>query len=104
MKSRGNPAPARVPPKEFIRVWQQAESVAEVAQKLRCKKGTCRVRAFRYRKMGVPLKVFPPVEVELPDWDELAEYAEECLPPVERTTGPVAGGDITGESAVGSAH
>ncbi len=83
MNSRRNAATVRVPPKEFVRVWQTSKTVAEVAQRLRAKKGTCRVRAFRYRKMGVPLKVYPPVEVELPDWDELADYAAELLPPDE---------------------
>ena len=71
---------AGVSAREFIRVWQTSSSVAEVAQKVRRKKNTCRVRAFRYRRQGVPLKEFPPVEVELPDWDELAEYAESLLP------------------------
>jgi hypothetical protein len=27
--------------------------------------------------MGVPLKIFPPVEYEETDWDELSEYAAE---------------------------
>jgi hypothetical protein len=71
---------AQVTPREFIRVWQTSASVAEVAAKVRRKKNACRVRAFRYRKLGVPLKEFPPVEVELPDWDELAEYAASLLP------------------------
>jgi hypothetical protein len=36
------------------------------------------VRAFRYREWyGVPLKHFPPADVEPTDWDELREYAEE---------------------------
>jgi hypothetical protein len=69
-----------VSPREFIRVWQTSASVAEVASKVRRKKNACRVRAFRYRQLGVPLKEFPPVEVELPDWDELAEYAASLLP------------------------
>ena len=75
----------RVSPREFIRHWQQSTSVAEVAQKCRMKKNAVRVRACRYRQWGVPLKQFPPVEIVLPDWDELAEYAESLAesPPVD---------------------
>jgi hypothetical protein len=72
-----------VSPREFIRVWQTSASVAGVAVRVRRRKNACRVRAYRYRQMGVPLKEFPPVEVELPDWDELAEYA-----PSLHTEGP----------------
>lgn len=68
-----------VPPREFIRIWQSAESVAEVAMKVRRSKNACRVRAFRYRDLGVPLKEFPPVIIEPPDWDELAEYAKSLI-------------------------
>jgi hypothetical protein len=77
---RQTEGPTTVSPREFIRVWQTSASVAEVASKVRRKKNACRVRAYRYRQMGVPLKVFPPVEVELPDWDELADYAASLLP------------------------
>jgi hypothetical protein len=70
--------------REFVRVWQSASSVAEVAKKLNRTKNACRVRAFRYRQMGVPLKEFPWVETDLIDWDELAEYAESLEPgPIE---------------------
>ncbi len=65
--------------KEFVKVWQESSSLAEVAQKLHTKKNALRVRAFRYRKMGVPLKVFPPVEYEAMDWDQLAAYATKCI-------------------------
>jgi hypothetical protein len=87
---------AQVTPREFIRVWQTSASVAEVAAKVRRKKNACRVRAFRYRKLGVPLKEFPPVEVELPDWDELAEYAASLLP--EDSEGDAADDSGDGES------
>jgi hypothetical protein len=68
-------AAAPVSPREFIRAWQGSTSVAEVAQKTRAKKNAVRVRALRYRRLGVPLKDFPPVEYEEIDWDELARYA-----------------------------
>ena len=69
----------QVSPREFIRIWQAAESVAEVAMQVRRSKNACRVRAFRYRELGVPLKEFPPVIIEPPDWDELAEYAKSLV-------------------------
>ena len=78
--------PIRAPmvsPRRFIEVWQSSSSVAEVASKVRRRKNAVRVRAFRYRQHGIPLKDFPPVEVELPDWDELAEYAASLLPSQE---------------------
>ena len=65
--------------REFIRIWQTSNSVAEVAMNVRRKKNAVRVRAFRYRGMGIPLKEFPPVDVELPDWDELADYAASLI-------------------------
>jgi hypothetical protein len=33
--------------------------VAAKVRKVRSKKNACCVRAFRYRKLGIPLKVFP---------------------------------------------
>jgi len=76
--------PPPVSPREFIRIWQESESVAEVAMKVRRTKNACRVRAFRYRELGVPLKEFPLVLWEPPDWGELAEYAESLLPGEEK--------------------
>jgi hypothetical protein len=77
----GDDSTGSVSPREFIRVWQDAGSLAEVAQRVRSKKNACRVRAYRYRRLGIPLKEFPPVvQVELTDWDELAEYAASLLP------------------------
>src|SRR4029079_1471264 len=72
-----------VSPREFIRAWQESSSLAEVAQRVRGKKNACRVRAYRYRQEGGPLKAFPVVEVEPPDWDELAEFAASLLPDAE---------------------
>ena len=70
--------PERVTPREFIEVWQSSTSVAEVAKKIVSRKKTVRVRAHRYRKLGIPLKKFPPVE--LPNWDALAGYAASLAP------------------------
>ena len=52
--------------------------MAEVSKKTGIRKKAVRVRAYRYRQLGIPLRVFPPVE--LPDWDQLAEYARSLLP------------------------
>jgi hypothetical protein len=70
----------RARPHDFVKAWQESSSVAEVAAKVRSNKNACRTRAFRYREMGVPLKLFPPVMIEPPDWNELAEYAASLLP------------------------
>jgi len=78
--------PAPVSAREFVRIRQTSTSVAEVATKVRRKKNAVRVRAFRYRQMGVPLKEFPPVVVELPDWDELAVYAKSLVTPSVEAT------------------
>src|SRR5262245_43093980 len=69
-----------VPPRQFIKIWQEAVSLGEVAAKVRRNKNACRVRAFRYRQLGVPLKEFPPTELEPTDWEELGAYAASLLP------------------------
>jgi hypothetical protein len=79
VKSKRAAETAPVTPRQFIKTWQESSTVAEVAAKVRRKKNACRVRAFRYRKLGVPLKEFPPVIIEPSDWSELAEYAQSLL-------------------------
>lgn len=71
-----------VAPRRFVEVWQKAEYVSDVAQKLRISKGACRMRAWRYRNHhGIPLKELPTTRpAEAIDWDELAEYARELAP------------------------
>lgn len=76
MYQHQNEDDVRVDARKFIEIWQTSTSVAEVAAKTRSKKGACKVRAYRYRQRGVPLKEFPPVEIEPINWDELADYAE----------------------------
>jgi hypothetical protein len=61
--------------REFVKAWQESETVAEVARKVGSKRNACRVRAFRYRKMGVALKVHEYVESSNIDWDDLRKYA-----------------------------
>jgi hypothetical protein len=80
MQSPGAGGAVTVSPRQFIQAWQTSSALAEVAAKVRLNKNACRVRAYRYRLLGVPLKEFPPVEVEVTDWGELAQYAASLLP------------------------
>lgn len=75
-------AAIEVLPRRFIEVWQQAEYVSDVAQKLRLSKGACRMRAWRYKNHhGVPLRDLPTTRPGEPiDWDEMAELAASLLP------------------------
>jgi len=77
--------PERVTPREFIEAWQSSSSIAEVSKKTGIRKKAVRVRSYRYRKLGIPLKDFP--AVEWPDWDELAGYAKSLLPEGAVATG-----------------
>jgi hypothetical protein len=75
--------------REFVRIWQTASSVAEVAKKVGRSKNACRVRAHRYREYwDVPLKYFPVIEVEPIDWDELGEFARSLMAESEGPTEP----------------
>jgi len=67
-------------PREFIKAWQEAWYVREVARKVGSTKGACSRRAYRYRQMGVRLKFMWDVPAETTDWNELAEYARELAP------------------------
>jgi len=80
-----NPIPPT--PKEFITAWQTSTTVAEVAAKLRMRKGPIRVRAHRYRKRGIPLKQYVPLELPVVDWAGLAEYAVSLVAHDSRTGG-----------------
>jgi len=88
MKRRLNKSTCEITsPRRFIEIWQSASSLAEVASKVQRNKNSCRVRAFRYRKQGIPLKQFLPEEIEFPDWEKLAEYAAGLAPPVPNLAG-----------------
>ena len=56
-------------PEEFVKVWQEAESMKEAAEKLGMSKSAASNRASYYRKRGVNLKSFvrgghrPPLNV-----------------------------------------
>tara|TARA_Y100001937_G_scaffold128186_1_gene202898 strand:- start:1200 stop:1514 length:315 start_codon:yes stop_codon:yes gene_type:complete len=72
---------APVPAKDFIRIYQASESVAEVAKATGLTVHTVSQRASTYRKKGVPLKAMPNNGVTTRnDWDELAELARSLMP------------------------
>jgi hypothetical protein len=74
---------SRATPREFIKAWQEASYVREVARKVGSTQSACSRRAYRYRQMGVPLKNMWDAFVEPTDWEELAEYARQFAPPEE---------------------
>lgn len=65
--------------KAFVETWQSSGSLSEVAQKLKMKRSAARLRAFRYRRRGVPLKDFPPVSLPLINWEDLSRYAAKLV-------------------------
>jgi hypothetical protein len=65
---------------EFVRAWQGAEDMAEVARKLGLKLASVKARGYRFRKKSVPLETFggqgrPPV-----DWEALEKLAKDLAP------------------------
>ena len=56
--SKRNLKNGAVSPEEFVRIWQAAGSVREVAKKTGVDKQSVEARAVRYRRAGVPLKKF----------------------------------------------
>lgn len=48
-----------IPADRFVRTWQAATSVEQVAARLRILPASASVRASRLRKVGVNLKRFP---------------------------------------------
>lgn len=51
----------RVTPEDFIVIWQRSENMNEVMSHMPegYSRGCAQVRAYRYRKRGIPLKRFP---------------------------------------------
>lgn len=50
------PRVPRVTPDDFVRAWQKAETLADVARALGMNEHACENRAYRYREQGVRLK------------------------------------------------
>jgi len=59
--------------REFIEVWQSADTFREVVERLGMSRSAVRTRVARYRKRGIPLKDLTQT------WDDLRAFAEECL-------------------------
>jgi hypothetical protein len=68
-----------VPPREFLKSWQQSASLAEVSAEVRRKKNAFRVRAHHCRQLGIPSNELPEVVIEPTDWGELADHAAELV-------------------------
>ena len=66
-----------VKPEEFVRIWQQSTSPADVADKLKQSVRTVCGRAANYRKHGVQLKRFR--FTEKLDWTSLKEVAAKSV-------------------------
>jgi hypothetical protein len=67
--------------REFVRIWQTAACIQEVARKARATVPACRVREKRYRAMGIPLKELE--DGRLVYRDELRDFAQSLLPKEE---------------------
>jgi hypothetical protein len=52
-------------PEQFIEAWQGSSSLREVAFRLRMNTNQVRLRGWRYRRRGIPLKAMP--SPDLPD-------------------------------------
>ncbi len=61
---------------EFIRTWQTAGSVQEVAEKCGMTENRVRNRASWYRSYGIPLKKFPRGVRKRLDYSALAALAK----------------------------
>src|SRR5205809_1103455 len=80
-KSKSQARHERAEAPQFIEVWQTSSTRREVATRLGMTKDAVRVRAWRYRELGVPLKDLPPDGIFgwSWKWDVLAEDARRIL-------------------------
>lgn len=74
MVSKQRPA---VSAEEFVRAWQAAEDLEQVARKTGLRVETVRARGYRFRKHGVPLKAFAGKGRPATDWKALKKLATE---------------------------
>jgi hypothetical protein len=71
-----------VPAEDFVRIWQESPTMAEVMDKMAALGNTSVAtavaqRAAKFRKMGVPLKMFGGGRRK-EDWKALAALAKKC--------------------------
>lgn len=67
-----------VSPEMFVTTWQTAKNLEELAQKLGISKVAAKVRAYTFRKNGVPLKHFDPRGGTAYNWQKLAALAKDA--------------------------
>jgi hypothetical protein len=67
---------AMVAPEAFVKAWQTSESVEQVAEATGLKVGSIRLRAAKYRKLGIELKQFERARKAL-DVEALKQLAAE---------------------------
>lgn len=59
MRSKKRPDKKIVTPEGFVRIWQTAKDLNEVIKQTESDAAAVTARALRFRRQGVPLKVFP---------------------------------------------
>lgn len=72
----------RIEAEEFIRVWQGAENVEQVAERTGLYHAVCVTRARSYRARGVPLRELRKGNQRRRDWAALRALAEQLAPRV----------------------
>jgi hypothetical protein len=99
-KRTGHEVRSRPTPEEFIRAWQTSRTLREACTKLRMRRAVAKVRAYRYRQRGVPLKVhdLDPVVECYPDWEELSKFAASLVAPGEAANDLPADGAEAGSA------
>jgi hypothetical protein len=79
LQSAGDTSPTKyeVSQEEFVRVWQDAQSVDEVCERLKMRYGIVLARVSNYRRRGVRLKKMPRKNSRRVDVDKLNRLIEE---------------------------
>lgn len=73
--------PASVSPEDFVRSWQESQTIEELCSRTGLSLATAKDRARLYRSRGVPLKIFPRKRSGRPglNVEQLSEIAERAL-------------------------
>jgi hypothetical protein len=71
---------SNIPPEEFVRIWQTASTIKEVAVRTGVAYNAACRRASNYRRHGVPLKKHLVMHKgPQNNWEALAKLAQEVL-------------------------
>ena len=65
---------------EFVRIWQAADSIEQVAEQTGMHHSVCATRARSYRERGVLLQELPRRRQLRNDWDALRDLAVQLRP------------------------